>query len=222
MQMKRYILANKKAYDATAKEYDKRVKEYAYLDKLKVLRVLRLSGLKKPSVLELGPGSGLCLSYFEKYGTRKTTAIDISPKMISVAKKRSPNTRFIRGDFLTTRFNEKYDIIFVQAFIHLFPLSDARRVLRKIYSLLANNGFVFIATTIHEASSEDFSRKKDYTASKNTVRYRRQWSQKDLLQEIKPYFSLAYKRYRNERKYKKMWMGLYLRKRHRSLPTSNP
>jgi len=57
--------------------------------------------------------------------------------MLEVSRKISSNTRYILGDFLTYDFEElKYNGIYAQAFIHLFPREDVKKVLKKIFNLL--------------------------------------------------------------------------------------
>lgn len=55
--------------------------------------------LSGKEVLETGCAVGLALSIMEEKGFR-VTGIDISPKMVELAKKRNPTGNIIVGDFL--------------------------------------------------------------------------------------------------------------------------
>ncbi len=136
--MKEYIKINKKCYDKLANEYENRKKKYLVSDGQLVKPFIDYlkKHFDKIKVLELGPGSGLCLSFFEKEGF-DTTAIDISEKMIKVSKKTASKTKYILENFLEYNFDEhKYDGILAKAFIHLFPKKDAAIALKKIFDLL--------------------------------------------------------------------------------------
>jgi 2-polyprenyl-3-methyl-5-hydroxy-6-metoxy-1,4-benzoquinol methylase len=118
--MKAYIKLNQKAYDALAEEYKQKMQEYIISDRKIVapfIDCLKIN-FKKISVLELGPGSGLNLSYFEKEGF-ETTGIDISNEIIKISQEMAPKTKYIFGDFLEYNFGKsKFESIFAKAFIH--------------------------------------------------------------------------------------------------------
>jgi ubiquinone/menaquinone biosynthesis C-methylase UbiE len=133
--MKEYIKINQRVYDALAGEYRQKLKDYIISDKkiaspfIKYLK----NHFDRIKVLELGPGSGLNLSYFESEGF-DTTAIDVSKEILRVSKEMSPETKYIFGDFLTFDFGKlKFEGIFAKAFVHLFTKKDAAIVLKKIF-----------------------------------------------------------------------------------------
>src|SRR3990167_2181702 len=93
-----------------AAQYAARVSEYEKSD-AKLISPF-ISFLKENfddvHILELGPGSGLALRFFQ-FNDFKTTAIEIAEKIIDTAKAASPETKFINDDFLTHNFlNQKY------------------------------------------------------------------------------------------------------------------
>jgi ubiquinone/menaquinone biosynthesis C-methylase UbiE len=214
--MEDYLKINEAAYDETAEEYRKRISWYEESDKEILFPFIRLLKEKfefeKANLLELGPGSGLALRFFEEAGM-KTTAIDISSKIIEVARKTSPNTSFIKSDFLEYDFKkEKFDGIFAKAFIHLFPKKDAEKVFRKVYSLLSEDGLFYLTTTIHDKSWEGFVQKEDY--SKKSLRFRKEWTEKELIEEVnKNGFKIIEKVYKGEIRHDKNWIILILSKR---------
>ncbi len=219
--MKDYLLRNKEAYDALAKEYEKNATKYSESDKK--LFTNFIEQLKKQfghvRILELGPGSGLNLSFFEKEGF-ETTAIDISDKMIGVAKKLASNTKYIHDEFLEHDFGESnYEGIIAKAFVHLFPKEDAIKVLEKIKTLLAPDGIAFISTTLCAISDEGFSEKSDYTDKK--IRFRRKWTETELLSTIESSgFEVIYRLNDAETDKNKNWIVLLVRCNNHSLSSS--
>lgn len=208
--MKEYVKINKKAYDDSAEEYKSRISEYIVSDRKiagPFINYLK-NNFSKARVLELGPGSGLNLSYFENEGF-ETYAIDISKNIIDVARKTSPQTRFIYGDFLENDFgNLKFEGIFAKAFIHLFPKNDAISVLKKIYGSLVPSGILFVATTVHAESGEGYVGKIDY--KNQPERFRKNWTEEELLHALElTGFSLVDKGYHENRD--KKWINLVVK-----------
>lgn len=94
--------------------------------------------------LEIGCGFG---TFARRVAQRVqyVTAIDLSPQMIDVAKKRSAsysNLKFVLGDFLQLQFPvEAYDCIVTLATLHHLPADEA---LRKMKTLLRPGGVLII------------------------------------------------------------------------------
>lgn len=211
--MKDYISINKKAYDKLAKEYQTRMKRYVKSDH--VITTPFIDYLKKVfpkvKVLELGPGSGLNLSFFEKERF-STWAIDISKNIIQVSKKNSPKTTYMLGDFLEYNFKElRFEGIFAKAFIHLFPTKDALKVFEKIKKLLVSDGLLFLATTIHPKPEEGYFEKEDYEAK--LKRFRKKWTEKELIETLRKMgFKIIHKDYHRPRNENKVWINILLKK----------
>lgn len=212
--MKDYIKINEKVYDALSGEYKKKIEKYRFSDEqvLKPFIDCLIQRVEKPKFLELGPGSGLALYFFKEAGF-ETTAIDVSSKIIEVARETSPTTHFIHSDFLSHDFGSlKYDGIFAKAFIHLFPKPDAIKVLNKIHSLLSDKGIAFIGTTVHDKPSEGFFEKEDYELK--LKRYRKKWTEKELTDAVKSCdFNIISTQKNSEEDLKKIWIGLILERR---------
>lgn len=205
--MKEYIKHNLNAYNELSDQY--RLKIWDYIDKDKItssiFREYLKYNFKVIKVLELGPGSWLTLSNFESEWF-KTTAIDFSKKMIEVAKKVTLKTNYLLGDFLTYDFEQlKFNGIYAQAFIHLFPEEDVKVVFKKIFNLLESNWIAHISTTVHDISDEGYFEKEDYTGEMK--RFRRKWTEDELLNEIKDtWFVIHDKKYIIEPNNGKKWI----------------
>ncbi len=97
--------------------------------------------------LDIGCGSsGRFLDRLIQHGFQ-VEGIDVSEKMITLAKQRHPNVSFHLADIVTWSFPRKYDFIsaWMTAPGHL-PLEKQEPVLQKICEALAPNG-VFLFTT---------------------------------------------------------------------------
>lgn len=134
-------------------------------------------------VLDLGCAVG----YDTKMLARKCNVVglDISPEMVKLAKQenvRNRKVKIIQGDFLAVRFKEKFDGIFANAFIHLFPTGTDRKVFEKMRVLLREGGVAYIATTRSKKSQEGWYYKKDYKSREK--RFRKYWRKTELSQAL--------------------------------------
>jgi len=89
-------------------------------------------------VLDLGCGDGRLFQIFRDKNI-DYTGIDISEKLIKIAKRKNPNTKFIVGDALKLPFpDNSFTKVFNIAVLHHIPskklrlqlLSEAKRVLK--------------------------------------------------------------------------------------------
>lgn len=135
--------------------------------------------------------------------------IDISPKMIEVAKHTYPKVTFIQGDVMTNNFSCKYDLIVAFAFIHLFPVSELRSILARMKQLLSPKGAIYTGTTIATSFSQGFEIKKDYSGTYR--RYRVRWTRQllDALFESEGFEII--KVFKHEDGFDKTWMDYVLK-----------
>jgi len=105
------------------------------------------TNLKNPSILDIGAGTGLLSSFIlDKFPGANLTLIDISEKMLEVAKERfkgKTNVTYIIDDYTKYKLDKKFDIIISSLSIHHLTDDDKKRLYSDIYSSLNNNG-VFI------------------------------------------------------------------------------
>lgn len=100
-----------------------------------------------PCILDVGAGTGL-LSFLilEKYPNANLTLIDISEKMLDVAKERfkdNPNITYLVADYTNYQFEKKYDVIISSLSIHHLTGEEKKHLYHAIYSSLNRNG-VFV------------------------------------------------------------------------------
>jgi SAM-dependent methyltransferase len=200
---KYYLTLNEETYDKLAEYYRLKLFEPRREGLFRELTTPFIKYLKKTfqnsRVLDVGCGSGLALRVFEKEGF-EVIAIDISQKMIDVAKEVAPKTKFIKGNFLDYDFQPYlFEGIFAKSFVYLFPKDDALLVIKKMRDLLVPRGVCYISTTIHDSSREDIilRDKSEY----KLYRYKHEWTEGELeLALINNGFSVLCKEnYSNER-----------------------
>ena len=144
--MKEYIKINQLVYDALANEYAFRRDNIGlYSESTEYLgnSLLKHASTKELiHVLEVGPGAGQILKYFEDHGCR-TVGIELSDAMCQLCKIQSPNSIIIHSDINEIQlYREQFDLIYMGALIHLFPLEDATKLIRKVWSWLKEDGCI--------------------------------------------------------------------------------
>lgn len=214
--MKGYIEINKTCYEQLVFEYKCREeKKSCYEESAQVLCDFVLKTTSQSdilSVLEIGPGTGQCLTYYSSLGYH-TVGVELSPSMAEVAYRNSPQSILIVSDILSIDFPlEQFDIIFMGALIHLFPKNDAKRLLDKVHHWLKPSGRIFINTTCHEISQEGFHIKKDY--SEKLMRFRKYWREDEFYNFIhEQRFRVLDTMYTDEINRQKKWVAYVCEKK---------
>jgi SAM-dependent methyltransferase len=177
-----YIDVNRAAYDALAKEYrDRREadreKDLSLIEPF--VRLVRERFEHHPiRILDLGCGNGLNLAMFTEEGF-EPTGIDISPRMLEVARESCPSAELICDNILDHNFSDGYfHGVFAKAIVHLFPKSDALRLFNKVYRMLKPDGILYVTTTLEPSTMEGLREKSDYHLK--AYRYRRTWTECEL------------------------------------------
>ena len=209
--MKEYIKINQRVYDDLAKEYALRrdnVSCYSESTEYLGYSLLKHAPENRPLyVMDVGPGSGQILKYYEDNGCR-TIGVELSSAMCQLCREQSPNSIIINNNINDLEFpDNQFDLIYMGALIHLFPLNDAQILLKKVWSWLKYSGLIFINTTYHSESQEGFYLKEDYL--ENTYRFRRYWKEDEFINFIiDSGFSIIEKLYTDERDRNKKWVAL--------------
>jgi len=137
-------------------EYNKHAKAYAnrqrdgsniyhiYLEKPAIYSLL--PSLEGKSILCVGCGSGEELEYLSSLGTKRIVGIDISEKLIEIAKSSYPKFEFQVMDIENLVFpKESFDLVFSSLTMHY--LESWLKALKSINNVLKKNGnFVFSIT----------------------------------------------------------------------------
>ena len=121
---------------------------------LRVLEYVRASKLQKPTILEVGCGTGWLTEFLSDLGS--VTAIDLSPRAIQIAKERGIDAELIAGDFFQQDFPKQYYDVGI-CIETLFYVSDQYGFLKKFATLMkpgALVGFTTINKFIYERRSD--------------------------------------------------------------------
>lgn len=125
---------------------------------------------KHHSILDVGCATGDNLQLMFEAGFKELSGIDVAKGMIEEAKQRV-EASFMCGDFFS--HESHYDLVFAQAFVHLFPKEMLPQVILKLLSLSKKR--VYFSTTIHEEGKEGLEPKG------KVIRYRSRYTLPEIL-----------------------------------------
>ncbi len=102
------------------------------------------------SVLDVACGTGVLFPDYVNRQITDLTAIDISPEMVKIARRKFPQVQVLCADVEHTQFNRKFDRIMVHnAFPH-FP--DPENLIRVLSGLLNPGGTLTVAHSMSRAA----------------------------------------------------------------------
>ena len=98
-----------------------------------------------PKILEVGCAAGRESKVFLENGVN-VTGIDLSKKLLKIAKRNNPSAKYIEGNFLDLPFeNEEFDGIWSHAsLVHLETLDEVERAFSEFKRVLKPGGFLYI------------------------------------------------------------------------------
>jgi SAM-dependent methyltransferase len=135
------------SYEVFGKFYDAVMGDGAESAK-RVSELLRASKPDAKKVLELGCGTGSILrhlkSSYEVYG------LDLSSKMLSIARKKVPKAKLTRQNMVDFRIDERFDAVLCvfDSINHIRRFSDWKRVFARVRKHLLPGGcFIFDINT---------------------------------------------------------------------------
>jgi len=107
---------------------------------------------KGGKVLDVGCGAGIPTAKFLVKKGLKVTGIDISEKMLQMARKNVPQAEFINKDMMKLNFNDStFDgIISVYTLFHV-PKQEHGEIFQNFYRILKPGGIMLINTGISES-----------------------------------------------------------------------
>jgi ubiquinone/menaquinone biosynthesis C-methylase UbiE len=138
-----------KVYDKIALKYHKKFQEPSdFIDKF-------VSFLPKGAkVLDVGCGTGTDSLYLKKKGL-KVEGIDLSKKMIKIAKERAPQIKFALMDMRSLKYPEDFfDGLFVAYSLIHIPNKDIPKTLEELKRVLKKGGIAYFA--LQEGKGEKF------------------------------------------------------------------
>ncbi len=128
-------------YDTIAQEYAKKVVNSAPVqEREKFISFLPSHG----NILDAGCGSGRDSGYFSSKGF-DVVGVDLSEKLLEIARKENPSVRFQKQDLRYLDFPEKsFDGIWACASLLHLQRSEVPGVLKEFYTFLKPHGILFI------------------------------------------------------------------------------
>ncbi len=137
---------------------------------------------KAKSILEIACGPARLTADIS--GFEKGLAIDNSQEMLSIAKRRIPNSHqwsFLRTDAFNLHITRKFDLIYCFRFLRHFTLHDRKRLYLNIRALLTDSGiFVFDAVHYDKPAFIKYFERKDGI----TIHDELYPTQEDLISEL--------------------------------------
>ena len=109
-------------------------------------RILDNAGVRTgKDVLDVACGTGILIPYFLEREAGSVTAIDITPEMAEIARKKFPqeHVRIICGDATETDFGQLFDCIVIYNALPHFP--DPDLLISRLSSLLKEDGILTVA-----------------------------------------------------------------------------
>ncbi len=174
--MDEILKINQTTYDALAPEYEEKSVIREDFNAKVIDRFVPFIKTGK-EVLDVGCAVGLDIALFSAKGFFPT-GVELSPEMVLRARKRNPGIKIIEGDFSSVSLDKKYDAIYAQSFIHLFPKEKAIRIFKKMKDFLKVGGIAHVTSSKSSISGEGFVEKSDYAG--NFKRFRKIRKKKEL------------------------------------------
>lgn len=143
-------------YDLYAPYYEK---DHAYLDSFERSELFELMGdVQGLEVLDVGCGTGRMVENLKKFGA-KVTGVDVSEKMLAIAKKRFSTSEFVLGDIEDLPFeDESFDMV-VATFV-IVHLAALQRAFDEVYRVLKPGG-VFLLSNINQRKAPKLKVEKE-------------------------------------------------------------
>lgn len=165
-------------YDAMAEKYARKLNDYAPLPERE--RFISLLS-RHANILDVGCGPGRDADYFATKGFR-VTGVDLSEKLLEVARARVPQATFCKQDFRRLRFSKQsFDGIWACASLLHLQRNEVLPVLKKIFQLLKSGGTLFVMVKEGEGEGDVAEELSSHLMRHFT--YFQQEGLKDLIQE---------------------------------------
>lgn len=108
-------------------------------------RKLFLTYLKPGSkILDVGCAAGRDSIYFSQFG-HKTVGVDLSEKLLAIARKKAPNLTFLHDDICKKLFpNGSFNAVWACAVLLHQSRQEVPGILRNFYQALVDDGVLFV------------------------------------------------------------------------------
>ncbi|OPL16958.1 MAG: methyltransferase [delta proteobacterium ML8_D] len=145
----------KSEYDFIAIIYDPVL--YIFLKPIRIAVMNMLLEYKEKSILDLCCGTGNQLKLLSKNGFKDLHCLDISNKMLEIAKKNNSSIKIYNGDATKTNFkNESFDIIIISFALHEKNKITQKKIIEEVYRLIKKEGFILIVDYNFDTNTDKF------------------------------------------------------------------
>jgi len=171
-----YITSTIAVYDKVAKEYTKKAEARGpKIERSHFMKIIPEHG----TVLDVGCGSGRDAKVFCDHGFL-VTGVDLSGKLLEIAKQNAPKATFIKDDIRSLQFPpQSFDGIWAQASLLHVKHEEIQTVLKSFFIMLKPNGTLYIA--VKAGSGERFAVMKSTPGEKRFFSFYSKASLKDAL-----------------------------------------
>lgn len=150
----------KHLFDIVAQDYDMQRKQLipCFDDFYGMALDLMESSKDTPHILDLGAGTGLLSGMvLQKYPNARLTLMDISEKMLRMARRRFADTdqvQYVVGDYTKHAFTSSYDMIISSLSIHHLTHAEKKNVFGTVYKMLEPGGLFINADQVQGRTPE--------------------------------------------------------------------
>jgi SAM-dependent methyltransferase len=135
------------SYEVFGKFYDAVMGDRAESAR-RLRKLIREAKPNATNVLELGCGTGSILKYLAR--SYDVSGLDISPRMLSIARQKLPGARLYRQDMVNFEIGDRFDVIccVFDSINHIMRFSDWKKVFGSVRRHLLPRGcFIFDINT---------------------------------------------------------------------------
>jgi len=205
-QAKKLIELNKQTYNAIADDFS-HSRKYLWPEMDSLSQYIK----DNDKILDLGCGNGRLIELI-KGKQIDYTGLDISKKVISLAKKRYPNNHFRIGNLYNLPFaNKSFDKVFAIASIHHIPSNKLRtKILEEIRRVVKPEGLIIISvwnlnkrkylkqikkSQKEHSYLEEGDLLKPWGKEKENLRYYHAFKKQELIDLFSNYFKVKKKKF---------------------------
>lgn len=177
---------NQRFYDVAAENYNEKYNRDDSERSLETyLKLFDEFVGKKKKILDIGCAGGVNIPVIRRFDPELVVGVDISPKMIELAKESygdDPRIMFVNSAIQDLELGEKFDVIFAMLSMVHVPPTDIEMVLRKIKKLMGAGAY-FLANYFEGKNEEIELAYPDMVGNKNLKR-RFSYYSEEFLQDV--------------------------------------
>ena len=142
------------------------------------------------TVLDIGSGGGIQYAAIHEYHPEMDyTGMDITPKMLHVARKLFPNVKFDWGDAAEMQYDDdQFDVAFLRHVLEHHPIQNAQSILHEALRVAKNAVLILFFIEPQDLEQDVIVKQKESGFYLNT--YSRRWLEQEIEGETGGNFAL--------------------------------